>query len=322
LVGLLTPGAYNRNRSGYSQIVIVLDTNYLGGSPVPTIAVTGASGHLGRRVAELLLDRGERPVLLSRNPSALDDLAARGAEVRHGDFADRAGLEAALGGVDRLLMISLDVVGEKRIALQAAAVEAARAAGVRHVLYTSLPRPDADNPALVAADHRATEEALLAGGMAWTFLRNNIYAEFQVATAAQAVATGTLVTNNGAGAVAYVSREDCAAAAAAVLASEGHENAAYDITGPEAVDADGLAALAAEIGGKPVEVVRLDDDAFAEGLTAAGLPAEVVRLVVSFGASARGGWADAASTAVRDLTGREPASLRDVLAANREALAG
>ncbi|GII52595.1 NAD(P)-dependent oxidoreductase [Planotetraspora thailandica] len=289
---------------------------------MPTIAITGASGHLGRLVAELLLEQGEKPILLSRDPAALDEFAQRGAEVRHGDFGDSEGLQAALQGVDRLLLISVDVVGPQRIALQAKAVEAARAAGVKHVVYTSLPRPDEDNPAAVAPDHRATEAALRDSGMTWTFLRNNIYAEYQIPTAAQAVASGQLVTNSGAGATAYVSREDCAAAAAAVLASEGHENVSYDITGPEAVDAAGLAALAAEISGRPVEVVSVDDEGLAQGLAAAGLPAEVVQLVVSFGASTRGGWASDVTTAVRDLTGREPVALRDVLAANRDALVG
>jgi NAD(P)H dehydrogenase (quinone) len=285
-----------------------------------TIAVTGAAGHLGRRVAELLLDQGHRPVLLTRDPSALESLAARGADVRRGDFADPAGLEAALAGVERLLLISIDVIGPQRIALHAQAVEAARAAGVKHVIYTSLPRPEAANPAGVAPDHRATEAALQASGLTWTFLRNNLYAEYQVPTLAQALSTGTLVTNRSDGATAYVSREDCAAAAAAVLTSVGHENAIYDITGPEAIDAKGFAALATELGDRPVEVVALDDDAYAQGLIGAGLPPAAAALLTSFGASAREGWAEHVSTAVLDLTGREPTPLRDVLVASQEAV--
>jgi NAD(P)H dehydrogenase (quinone) len=288
---------------------------------VPTIAITGASGHLGRRVAELLLEKGEQPVLLSRDPAALGEFAQRGADVRHGDFSDPTGLRSALTGIDRLLLISIDIVGPQRVELQTQAVEAARAAGVGHVIYTSMVRPDPDNLAAVIPDHRATEAALLASGLTWTFLRNNIYADYQIPTAAQAVAGGQLVTNSGTGATAYVSREDCAAAAAVVLSSEGHENAVYDITGPEAIDAAGLAALAAEVSGRPIEVVDLDE-AFVQGLVAAGLPVEVARLIASFGASARGGWADQVTTAVRDLTGHEPRSLRDVLAENRAALFG
>ncbi|GIH25906.1 NAD(P)-dependent oxidoreductase [Acrocarpospora phusangensis] len=287
---------------------------------MPTVAVTGASGHLGRQVAELLLDKGEKPVLITRDPAALEDFARRGADVRHGDFNDPAGLEAALTGVDRVLLISIDITGPQRVELHTKAVQAARAAGVKHVLYTSLPSPEPGNPAAVAPDHRATEAAILDSGLTWTFLRNNIYAEYQIGTAAQAAASGHLYANSGEGATAYVSREDCAAAAAAVLTSEGHENTAYDVTGPDAIDAVALAALTAEITGRPVEAVLVDDDSFIQGLVGAGIPAEGAQLFASFGASARGGWAAAVSTAVRDLTGRDPKSLRELLTANREAL--
>ena len=100
-----------------------------------------------------------------------------------------------------------------------------------------------------------------------------------------------------------------------MLTSDGHANVVYDITGPEAIDATALAALAAELSGRPVSVVAVDDDAYTQGLIGAGLPAEHAALIASFGTSAREGWAEHVSTAVRDLTGREPAPLRDVLAA-------
>ncbi|GAA0384875.1 NAD(P)-dependent oxidoreductase [Acrocarpospora corrugata] len=289
---------------------------------MPTIAISGASGQLGRLVARLLLDKGVRPVLISRTPAALDEFAQQGADVRQGDFADPAGLRAALTGVDRLLLISTDIPGPARVALHVNAVEAAKAAGVRHVVYTSLPSPDPDNPAGVAPDHRATEAALVDSGLTWTFLRNNVYAEYQIGTAAQAAASGVLVTNSGKGGTAYVSREDCATTAVAVLTSEGHENTAYDITGSEAIDAATLAALTAEIIGRPVDVVDVDDEGFVQGLIGAGLPAEVAALIASFGAAARGGWVERVSTAVRDLTGSEPKTLREVLTENRAALTG
>ena len=116
---------------------------------------------------------------------------------------------------------------------------------MRHVIYTSVPNPTADNPAAVVPSHRATEEALRASGLAWTVLRNNIYAEFQVPAIAQAQATRQLVTSVGDGQIAIVSREDCAAAAAAVVATQGgHEGQADDVAAPEAVGAADLAALA------------------------------------------------------------------------------
>jgi NAD(P)H dehydrogenase (quinone) len=186
---------------------------------------------------------------------------------------------------------------------------------VRHVLYTSIPHPVKENPARVVPDHAATEAALKASGLAWTFLRNNVYAEYQVPAAAQSIATGRLVTNAAGGRTAFVSRDDCAAAAAAVLVSAGHENTSYDITGPQSVSVEELAALAGEIGGRKIEVVHVDDDAFVAGLTGAGVPEEAARLYASFGASTRDGFLESGSRAVEDLTGEAPRSLRAVLTA-------
>jgi NAD(P)H dehydrogenase (quinone) len=198
-----------------------------------------------------------------------------------------------------------------------AAIDAAQHAGVRHLLYTSIPNPVQQNPAGVVPDHQATEEALKASGLAWTFLRNNLYAEYQVPTAAQAIATGQLVTNAASGRTAYVSRDDCAAAAAAVLTTSGHESRSYDITGPQSVSAEELAALAGEIAGQKIDVVHVDDDAFVAGLTRVGLPEEAARLYASFGASTREGFLESVSSAVEDLTGEAPRSLRTVMTAAR-----
>ena len=280
------------------------------------VAITGASGHLGRRTAELVLG-GLAPsdvVLLTRTPEALSALADRGAAVRRADFDEPQSVREALAGVERMLLISATELGH-RVQQHRAAIDAARDAGVRHVLYTSIPNPVTDNPAGVVPDHAATEEALRASGLTWTFLRNNLYAEYQVPTAAQAIASGRLVTNASGGCAAYVSRDDCAAAAAAVLISAGHENRAYDITGPDAVSPEDLAALAGEIGGKTIEVVHVDDDAYIAGLTGAGLPEVAARLFASFGASTRGGFLQGVSSAVQDLTGEAPRSLRTILTA-------
>ncbi|ELP63226.1 NAD(P)H-binding protein [Streptomyces turgidiscabies] len=285
------------------------------------LAVSGASGHLGRQVTALLFDQVSPVdvVLLTRSPEGLADAAARGADVRPADFNDPDGLAEALAGVERLLLISTDAVGQS-VAQHRAAIDAAVAAGVKHVIYTSMYRPEKGNPAGAADAHRETEEALRASPLAWTFLRNNLYAENQIATVAQAVASGRLVTNAGDGAVAYVTRKDCAAAAAAVLTGEGHAGQAYDITGPTALSAADLAALGTTITGAPVEVVQVDDDALIAGLVAAGLPEPVAPWIASFGAAAREGWLDQPSSAVQDLTGRAPVSLRDVLEAHRAEL--
>lgn len=285
-----------------------------------TVAVTGASGHLGRKVADLVLDRLDPAdvVLLTRTPDALAAYAERGAVVRRADFDEPISLAEAFTGVDRALLISA-VDLERRAGQHRAAIDAAAAASVRHMLYTSVLRADDDdNPSVVAPSHRATEEALRESGLAWTFLRNSLYAEYQVPVVEQAIASGQLVTSAAEGRVAYVSRDDCAAAAAAVLVEDGHEGQSYDVTGPEAIGPADLAALAAELGGRPVEVVSVDDEALISGMVAAGLPEPRARALASFAVAARDGYLGVVSSAVEELSGRPPRSLREVVVAGRD----
>lgn len=269
-----------------------------------TIALTGAAGNLGRLVAEQLLDQTDPAdvVLITRRPDAVADLVSRGASVRSADFDDPDTVAAAFAGVDRLLIISTDAVGA-RLPGQLAAVAAAEKAGVGHVFYTSVTEPTADNPAGVVPDHLATEQALAASGLPWTTLRNNLYSEFQLPTLQQAAASGQLVTNAGAGLTAYVTREDCAAAAAAALLLPAPAQV-YDITGPTAVSTADLAELAGRLGDTRVEVVDVTDEAYVAGLVSAGLPQPVAELLASFGTSTREGFMGATSDAVAELTGR------------------
>jgi NAD(P)H dehydrogenase (quinone) len=286
-----------------------------------TIAITGAAGHLGRLTAQLVLERvgADEVVLVTRRPDAIADLAERGAAVRFGDFDDPDSLPAAFAGVERLLLVSVDVLGN-RVAQHTAAIDAAAAAGVGHVLYTSGLNAGSELPLVVSHDHGATEQAIRDRGLRWTALRMGLYAESQVAAAARAVASGHLVHNNGDGATAYVSREDCAEAAAAALAGEGHEDRVYDITGPELVTQAQVAALAAEISGRPVVPVAIDDEEATQNLMAVGLPADTAQAIAAFGTAIREGVLEVLSSHVEDLTGRPPRSLRDVLEANRSAL--
>jgi len=282
-----------------------------------SLVITGASGHLGRRTAELLLDRLDDParlVLVTRRPDAVADLADRGAHVRAGDFDDPASLETAFAGAERVLIISTDRVGE-RLAGHRNAIAAAKAAGATHISYTSIPNPGPANPAGVVADHAATEEALRDSGVAWTALRNALYAEYRIPEAQAAIADGVLRHNQGTGRTAYVSREDCAAAAAVVLAGgAAHDGKAYDITGPELLGAEDLSALYAEIGGTPVQAIELSDDELAAGIAAAGLPEPIAELLASFGTAIRGGHLAQRSDDVQLLTGRPPRTVRETLA--------
>ncbi len=135
---------------------------------------------------------------------------------------------------------------------------------------------------------------------------------------AQAIASGQIVTSAGNGRVAYVARDDCAAAAAAVLVQDGHEGKAYDITGPQAIGPQEVAALAAELGSRPVEVVPVDDDALVAGMIENGVPDAVAPVLLSFVVAAREGFLDSVSSAVEELTGTSPTSLRDVVITARE----
>jgi NAD(P)H dehydrogenase (quinone) len=291
------------------------------------LLVTGASGHLGRRVVELLLaseqTQGRKIVATTRTPDKLADLAARGVDVRAASFDDRASLATAFRGVERALIVSTDAVDRpgRRFEQHLAAVEAAQDAGVRHVVYTSLTHPDPDSPITLAPDHWNTEKAIKDLGFTYTFLRNNIYADYLIAGLAHAVSAGKLVNAFGNGAVGYVSREDCARAAAAALASSFEGRAILDITGPAAVTQSELATMVSEITGRAVQYVATDPETARKNLVGAGLPPPVADLLVSFELAGAKGHLAVASSALLELTGTGPTSVRALLAANKAALA-
>ncbi len=286
-----------------------------------SVVITGASGQLGRLAAELALERlpAAEVILVTRRPEALADLAERGAQVRHGDFDQPDALAAAFAGGERMLLISTDALG-RRIPQHRSAIDAAVAAGVRQIAYTSILEPTPENPAFVVEEHAETEAALRDCGLAWTMLRMGNYSEFLVPPAAQAVASGRLVHNTGDGRAAYVSRADCAAAAAAVLASDGHEGAIYEVTGPELLSQADVAALAAEVSGRPVEPAPVTDAELVAGLVAAGVPEWLATGFATMGEAIRKGVLDRLSTAVQDLTGRPPRTVREVLTEHRAEL--
>lgn len=279
------------------------------------IVVTGASGQLARTVIDHSLETVDPSdlILVTRSPDNLAGYESRGSTVRYGDFEDPDSLGDAFAGGTRMLLISTDAVGD-RVDQHAAAIEAAAEAGVEMVAYTSIINPVPENRAYVVPDHRATEQKLRESGMSWVFLRNSIYAEFQASSMAAAAGSGVLVTNAGTGGVAYVSRDDCAVAAAAVLVGDGPAGVAYDITGPEVLDAERRAEIFSEITGKAIEVVHVDDESFAQGMAdATGMPLAVARGMASFGTATREGFLGVISNDFETLTGRRPRDLRSVL---------
>jgi NAD(P)H dehydrogenase (quinone) len=288
----------------------------------PTLLVTGAGGHLGRRVVELLLEADAGKVIATtRNPAKLGDLAARGVDIRQADFDDPGSLEAAFKGADRLLLVSTDALHAPNVRLtqHRNAVAAAEKAGVQHVLYTSAPAPCPTTESSLIGDHFWTEAALFGSAMDWTILRNNIYAEIALLSIQHALATGQLLTATNTGGRSYVTREDCArTAAAALTSSSGRE--ILDITGPAAITQSDLAAMATELTGRQIAHVSVEPSALRDGLLKSGLPPLLVGGLVDFDVAAAEGRHAIITPAVKALTGREPTPLGDFLAANRAAL--
>jgi NAD(P)H dehydrogenase (quinone) len=284
-----------------------------------SIIVTGAAGHLGRLVADQLLERvpPEDIVLVTRRPNALRDYRARGVTVRHGDFDAPATLRDAFAGGTRLLLVSTDAVGS-RVRQHGAAIDAAEDAGIEHVVFTSIVNPVARNPIGANAwEQGRTEELLKRSVLEWTMLRFSSFAELWLPPAATAVQNGKLVTNNGRGKLVTVSRRDCAEAAAVVLTSDGHAWRTYDITGPEGLTAAELAELYSDLSGKQVKVVQMGDAMLTWVLTGIGTPMPIAWGITQYGRAVRLGFFDAIDPAFERLTGRKPATLREVLVSQR-----
>jgi NAD(P)H dehydrogenase (quinone) len=259
---------------------------------------------------EELLARGVAPsdlILVSRTPESLERYARMGASTRFGDFTQPQSVATAYAGGDKLLLISLNTRGNpnprvaaERAALHQIAIDAAVAAGVQHIVYTSY--VDAErNTSPIAVDHRLTEVMLRESGVAWTSLRDQWYADRIVGDAAEMITAGRVIVDPNEVGAAYVTREDCAAAAAAVLTTLGHENRIYEITGPERILRRDIARIASEMAGVPIEVVSATPDQLAD------VPEPPPS-------------SETLSNHFFELTGRRGMTARQVLEANRETL--
>lgn len=285
----------------------------------PTLFVSGASGHLGRLVIAALQSRGYDGKIIAgtRDPSKLADL--KGVEVRKADFTDKAGLITAMAGADKLLIISTDQIGT-RLAGQLVAIEAAKAAGVKEIAYTSMPNPEAPSPITFAPEHLGTEEAIKASGIPYTILRMNWYTHNMLGSLPNALAQGQWYTSVGSGKVNYVTREDCARAAAGALLKTA-SNQTYTVSGPAALSATEIATLASAASGKPLAVVNVTDEQLAAGATAAGVPDFVIEhFIVAFDRNTREGRADVTTNAVETLWGSKPVSVAEFFKTNAAAL--
>ncbi len=273
------------------------------------IVMTGANGQLGRLIAaELLAKVGPQGfAVTTRDPAKAADLAAKGVKVVRGDFDDAAGLADAFRGADTLLLISGETPVETRIRQHRAAIDAAKAAGVGRVVYTSFAGAGGNDPLDFATIHGDTEGYLKASGLDWTILRNGQYAENLAGAIGGAKAQGVLALPAGPAGqarVAYITRADIAAATAGALTGSGHAGRTYDLTGPVGLGYDEIAARLAAKLGRPVSYVDADPGAYGKVLAGFGLPDFLVQALIRIHAAAAAGTMNAVSRDAATLAGR------------------
>jgi NAD(P)H dehydrogenase (quinone) len=281
-----------------------------------TLLVTAASGHLGRLVLDSLLDRGVEPATIragARRPETLAAYAERGVEVVPLDYADAGSATAALDGVDKVLLISGSEVGQ-RVAQHGNVIDAAAAAGVTQLVYTSAPRATSTELVL-APEHKATEELIAASGLPATILRNNWYTENYAQDLEVAREHGVLVTSAGDGRVPSASRADFAAAAAVVLTTEGHLGQVYELAGDVAWDFPALAAAMSEVLGREVALQQLTPEERVAQLQQVGLDAGTAGFVTALEGNIRDGVLDHTDGTLARLIDRPTTTLIDGLRA-------
>jgi NAD(P)H dehydrogenase (quinone) len=253
--------------------------------------------------------------------------------VHQADYGDKAALLAAFRGADHLFMVSAMEAGPSRQRQHTNAVEAARQAGVRHIVYTSFlnaEKPEVNSFEL--ADHKLTEGLIRDSGITWNFMRNNQYADAMAENqAAIAIGTGKAIGNTGAGRVGFIARDDVAAVAAKLLQGKGEPNTAYEVTGPEALDFAAVSRMIRELSGARIEDIDLTDEAMYAMWDSLGVPREATGDfskspvpwcsdgMVSFGRMIREGRLDRVTDVVERFTGRRPRSLRDLMVERQHA---
>ena len=286
---------------------------------MPTYAVTGATGKLGRHVVTELLARGVPAadvVAVVRTPAKAADLAARGVQVRQGDYSRPETLPTALAGVRRLLLVSGSEPGG-RVAQHTAVIEAAREAGVERIVYTSiLNADDTSNP--LAGEHQGTEQALRAARVPFTVLRNGWYTENYTDQLGRYLEQGEIVGATGGGRVSAAPRADYAVAAAAALLADEQGDVVHELGGP-AFAFDDLAATVTEVTGTSVVHRDLPLPDYVAELQQAGLDEGTAGFVAALDASIAAGDLETESQDLARLLGRPVTPLADAVRAARAA---
>jgi NAD(P)H dehydrogenase (quinone) len=277
------------------------------------MVVTGANGRLGRLVAHELARLGVagQVKLTSREPGKLADLATLGFSTGYADFSDPQGLREAFEGASRVLMISMPGPIEARIPRHRNCIDAAKAAGVERLVYTSRVNPVSESLYSFAKIHAVTEDYLRASGLTTTIARNSEYIENILPAIESAAVTGELIMPGATGKVPRVSVTEIAQILAKVLAEEGHGQTIYELNGPEALSRSEVAALIEGATGRPVRGVPETPDAFGAIRASQGRPPFMVDMAIGLFKAVDAGefstvWGDA-----EQLLGRTPKSVRD-----------
>jgi NAD(P)H dehydrogenase (quinone) len=280
-----------------------------------TFLVTGAAGNLGALAVEALLDRGVAPgdiVATARDTDRLSGFAARGVVTRRLDYDDPASVDAALEGVDRLLLVSSSAVGQ-RVAQHRTVLEAAARKGVELVAYTSILRADTTSLAL-AAEHQATEQLLVELGLPHVVLRNGWYVENYTAQVPVHLEHG-VIGAAGAGRISAAARVDYAEAAAAALLADDSVGKVHELAGDQSFTMADYAATLAEQSGQEVAYVDLPQADYAAALVSAGLPAPYAELLADGDRGVADGELHHASGTLSALIGRPTTPLADAVKA-------
>jgi NAD(P)H dehydrogenase (quinone) len=291
------------------------------------LLVTGASGHLGQLVllhliATLKVDPADI-VAATRRPDSLSAFANKGVSVRYADFEDKISLRPAFEGIDRMLLISTDALDRpgRRLAQQLSAIEAAEEAGIRHVIYTSMPNADKAS-VIVAPDHAKTEAAIEASSIpGWTILRMHWYFENLYLTLPAILHNaGKWFHAAGDGKLANISRDDLALAAATVLAATTEGKQVLSLSGEEALTTAEQADLISRALDRKITAISITETSLVEGMTKAGVPEHLARIFASFDVNTADGFAGTVTGDFRTITGLGPQSFSDWLANNKAAL--
>ncbi|MFI9819896.1 SDR family oxidoreductase [Streptomyces sp. NPDC052013] len=279
-----------------------------------SIVVTGATGKLGRHVVEQLLEKvpADRVTVVVRDADKAADFSARGVRIAVADYNAPESFDGVFAAGDRVLLISGSEVDKGRVQQHKTVIDAAGAAGVALLAYTSAP---GRLTAALADDHRGTEEALLASGVPYTLLRNGWYHENYTENLAAVLEHGTVVAAAGEGRVSSAARADYAAAAVAVLTGEGHENATYELGGDEAWSFAEYAAELSRQTGREITYSPVTPEALTGILTGAGLPGPLAGVLADVDASIAKGELVVDGGDLSRLAGRPTTPLADAIAA-------